>query len=146
VRRMCFKLSRMEPLPKLRVVVGPTGWSWYDPIWGEEARELATELEQDDREISLQLPDPRVSYSMSQTWANLAIFIGGSVSATLLPLIVSDVYEGAKAFLRKRFARSENASEIRVTIYGPDHKPLKSIVMEDTGIIEDRPGDGRYSS
>jgi hypothetical protein len=95
---------------RLHVRVFPAGLSWYDQGWGQDAHELAAELEHDDREVVLELPDPRYCYSVDPTWENLAIFIAGGVSTNLLPLVVADLYEGTKRFVRKRFAKKENTS------------------------------------
>lgn len=88
---------------------------------------LRTELQSDDYDARFPLVKS-ASTSIQNSLESVGIFIAGGVSATLLPLIVTDVYDGVKRWMLARFTKDESADAVYVTIYGPDGKPLQKVL------------------
>jgi hypothetical protein len=121
---------------KPTVVIRPSGRMGFHPRTRQDAHELLAELASDDHNVTLQLPDPG-QFSVQNSLESVGIFIAGGVSATVLPLFVTDLYDGTKRWLVKRFTKDKNAAAQYVTIYGPDGKPLKNMLGRSADHIKD---------
>ncbi|MDO0975168.1 hypothetical protein [Mycolicibacterium frederiksbergense] len=123
---------------KPTVTIRPRGRFAFDPRNQMDARELLMELSSDKLDLALELPNPN-QFSAQNALETLGIYITGVISATMMPLVVTDIYNGTKRFLVKRFEKRPQANPTYVTIYGPDNTPIKSVLAKSADNIKDMP-------
>jgi hypothetical protein len=123
-------------MDKPTVVIRPSLRAAFHPKIRQDAHELVAELASDDRNVVLQLPDPG-HFSVQNSLESIGIYIAGTVSGTALTLLVTDLHDGARAWLVKRFKKGKNTDAQFLTIYGPDNTPLKQILARNADHIVD---------
>lgn len=134
---MCEREGEVPPKDeKPRVVIRPSLFTSLHPRTKWDAHELLTELYRDDLDIALQVPDPG-QFSVQNSLETIGIFIAGNVSGTVLTLLVTDLHDGMKRWLSKRFAKDDQATPAYITLYGPNGKPLKSVLGRSADHVVD---------
>lgn len=98
------------------VVIRPSLRAAVYPHLREDVYELLHELVSDGHEVTLQLPDPG-QFSVQNSLETVGIYILGGVATPVLSLMATDIYNGAKRWLVKRFSKDEKATAQVITIY-----------------------------
>jgi hypothetical protein len=106
-----------------------------------DLEELASSLRSTGAEVELRIKE-YVPGRRGVTWAEqVVIYLSGAISATLLPLIIEDLYKMAKEWARKRFRKKleehDNPRPEHFRIYGPDGKVVKSWTIDKNGEREE---------
>lgn len=118
------------------VVIRPSLRATLYPHAREDVYELMHELIGDGHEVTLQLRDPG-QFSAQNSLETVGIYILGGVATPVLSLMATDIYNGTKRWLVKRFSKDKDAKPQYVTIYGPDGKPLKNVLGRSADHIVD---------
>ncbi len=98
------------------VTIRPSLRAAIYPHAREDVGELLDELIGDGYEVTLQLPDPG-QFSVQNSLETVGIYILGGVATPVLSLMATDINNGTKRWLVKRFSKNEKASAQVVTIY-----------------------------
>ena len=97
------------------VVIRPSLRAAIYPHTREDVYELLHELIGDGHEVMLQR-DPG-QFSVQNSLETVGIYILGGVATPVLSLMATDIYNGTKRWLVKRFSKNEKASAQVITIY-----------------------------
>jgi hypothetical protein len=104
--------------------------------------ELALELRSLGHEVELSVTE-YVPGRRGIAWAEAFwLYIVAATSATLMPLVVTDLYEAAKRWSRSRYEAKRRQGGIRpraemFVIFGPDGNPIKRWKIDENGERED---------
>lgn len=128
-------LQNVADYDKPTITIRGSGRENFDRVNRDALLDLRRELECDDYEV--RFPQTKAAGTVQNSLEGIGIFLAGSISATLLPLLVTDVYNGVKRWLQTRFTHDNDAFAVYVTIYDPDGKPLKNILAKGVDQIKD---------
>ncbi|HEX4395019.1 MAG TPA: hypothetical protein VH084_26285 [Mycobacterium sp.] len=116
------------------VVIRPSLRAAIYPHVREDVYELLHELIGDGHEVTLQLPDPG-QFSVQNSLETVGIYILGGV----LSLMATDIYNGTKRWLVKRFSKNEKASAQVITIYVNGNPTLRILGRSADHIVDMTP-------
>jgi hypothetical protein len=120
------------------VVIRPSLRAAIDRRAREDVYELLHELIGDGHEVTLQLPDPG-QFSVQNSLETIGIYILGGVATPVLSLMATDLYNGSKRWLVKRFAKNDKASAQVITIYVNGNPSLRILGRSADHIVDMSP-------
>lgn len=120
------------------VVIRPSLRAAFDPRMREDVYDLLHELVGDGHEATLQLPDPG-QFSVQNSLETVGIYVLGGVATPVLSLLATDLYNGTKKWLVKRFNKNDKASAQVITIYVNGNPTLRILGRSADHIIDITP-------